>query len=255
MPRTTPTMSSPPIVGRPFLDVMALRSVLADPLAEPEHVEEPDVRRHQDDHQGEREEQALDQLDGHRPAPSGRAPASQAVDDAIETDPPGGLDQDDYVAVPEARRDGIEAPPRHRNADDRAGSIPCGDRPLGDPRGAIADHDQPVDRPAAASPTTRWPSSLASPSSSISPRPRHAGRAGRPADPAPRPRSAATRYRYRRRASRTETDELDTVGADQPPARPAGDLVAVTGPRRGRRPPPPARYGPTSRPSVGMVTG
>ena len=66
MPRTTTTMSSPPIVGRALLDEVALGSLLPDPLAEPDRLQQADVGRHQDHDQRERQQQALDQLDGHR---------------------------------------------------------------------------------------------------------------------------------------------------------------------------------------------
>ena len=71
MPMTTADDEQAAHRRRPLLDVVALRPLLADPLAEPERVQDADVRGHQDDHQGEREEQALDELDlgeiaGHR---------------------------------------------------------------------------------------------------------------------------------------------------------------------------------------------
>ena len=75
MPMTTADDEEAAHRRRAFLHVVALGAFLADPLAEAERVQDADVRRHQDDHQGEREEQALDELDlgeiaGHRAAPS-----------------------------------------------------------------------------------------------------------------------------------------------------------------------------------------
>ena len=49
---------------RALLDEVALGPLLADALAEPERLQQPDVRRHQDHDEREREQQALDQLDG-----------------------------------------------------------------------------------------------------------------------------------------------------------------------------------------------
>ena len=57
MPMTTDDDEQAAHRRRALLDVVALGALLADPLAEAERVEQPDVGRHQDDHQGEREEQ------------------------------------------------------------------------------------------------------------------------------------------------------------------------------------------------------
>ncbi len=51
--------------GRAFLDEVTLGTLLADALAEPDRLQEADVRRHQDHDQGECEQEALDQLHGH----------------------------------------------------------------------------------------------------------------------------------------------------------------------------------------------
>ena len=66
MPRTTSDDEQAAHRRRAFLDVVGLRALLADPLAEAERLEQPDVRRHEDDDQRERQQQALDELDGHR---------------------------------------------------------------------------------------------------------------------------------------------------------------------------------------------
>ena len=75
MPRTTATIEQAAHRRRALLDVVALRALLADLLAEAERMEQPDVRRHEDDDEREGEQQALDQLDGHR---GGAAPPSSA---------------------------------------------------------------------------------------------------------------------------------------------------------------------------------
>ena len=45
------------------LGLVALRALLADLLRETEVAQQPDVRRHEDDHEGECEQQTLDQLE------------------------------------------------------------------------------------------------------------------------------------------------------------------------------------------------
>ena len=90
---------------RAFLRVVALRALFADPLAEPDRAEQPDVRRHQDDDEGEREQQPLDQLDGHRArTPFGPRSAS---DERVEADPARRLDQD-HVPVAQPGPEDLE---------------------------------------------------------------------------------------------------------------------------------------------------
>ena len=79
MPRTTSDDEQAAHGRRAFLDVVALRALDPDALAEPEHAEQADVRVHEDDDDREREEQALDQLDGHVAGPSS---AAQGIDRA-----------------------------------------------------------------------------------------------------------------------------------------------------------------------------
>src|SRR5262245_65567970 len=81
-----------------------------------------------------------------RAAAEGADPVAvpQPIDDAIEPDAARCLEQDE-VAVAEPVRDDVEGRLRVRNADDpvRVQPGPCG--ALGDPGGALADHDEPVD--------------------------------------------------------------------------------------------------------------
>ena len=173
MPMTTAHDEEAAHRRRAFLHVVALRAVLADPLAEPERVQDADVRRHQDDHQGEREEQALDQLDlgelaRHRAAPVAEL-APEAVDDRIEPDPARRLDQDD-VAVAQPRRQGGE----RGVGVARRGGWPSRSRPAASAPSAI---------PAAPAPTTISQST-------------------RPRRPPHRPRDDPRRWRRRARASR-----------------------------------------------------
>ena len=130
---------------RAFLDVVALRSVLADPLRETQRVEQPDVGRHQDDHQGEREQQSLDQLDGHRAGTPAEV-ATQAVDHAVEADPARRLDQHD-VAVAQAGRQHVEGGFGVADANDAVRIHPGRDGALGDRRRIGPDHHEPVDGP------------------------------------------------------------------------------------------------------------
>ena len=69
---------------RPPLDHVALRAVLADLLAEADVAQQPDVRRHQDHDEGEREQQALDELEGHARDP---ATASESGPPSASTSP------------------------------------------------------------------------------------------------------------------------------------------------------------------------
>ena len=225
MPMTTADDEQAAHRRRPFLDVVALRPLLADPLAEPERVEQADVRRHQDDHRANA---------SSRPWISstviGRARvrvaelAPQGVDEAVEGDPARRLDQHD-VAVAQARHDGGRARVSVvGHADDpRSGRGRPRARPRRSPAAPSPTTTSRSTVPAAASPTSRWPSSLASPSSSISPR----TATRRPGSPASRSsaasdRAAARRCSCRRRRSPPPRRTSWTrCGADQPLARPA----------------------------------
>ena len=124
---------------------MALRSVGPDPLAEAERVQQPDIRRHEDDHQREGEQQALDQLDrAHR---TGRSDGRvlEAFDEPVEPDPARRLDEH-HVAVAEPRRDRLERRLGVADADDPGRGQPGGLGALGDARCAVTDDDEPVDR-------------------------------------------------------------------------------------------------------------
>jgi hypothetical protein len=66
MPMTTAMIRRPPIVGVPSFTTWLSGTLDADLLAEPDRLEQPDVGRHEDDHEGERQEEALDQLERHR---------------------------------------------------------------------------------------------------------------------------------------------------------------------------------------------
>ena len=154
MPMTTDDDEQAAHRRRAFLDVVALGAFLADPLAEPERVEEADIRRHQDDHQGEGEEDALDQLGVHRAGALAEV-VSEPVDQAVEPDPARRLDQDD-VAVAQPRQDGISSALRVRDAEDAGRVETRRQGPIGDPdwRPRPTTTSQST-VPAAASPTTR----------------------------------------------------------------------------------------------------
>ena len=147
-------ISRPPIVGVPHLTMWLCGPSSRICLPKPEEPQQPDVRRHEDHDQGEREQQALDELERSsaaaraRPAPPSaatqrrrrRSSSSTPRDALTRTTSPGRS----------ASREHVE---RGRGVGD-ASTIASG----GEARGAarrprsraapVADDDEPVDGPA-----------------------------------------------------------------------------------------------------------
>ena len=200
---TTRMIRIPPPVGHALLDLVAGRPLLADVLAEPEVAQQPDERRHEDDHDDEDEQEALDQLD--RPDPHGSRSSAQGGDEPVELDPAGGLDEDD-VARPRAAAGARRGRPR-ASLDLRgsgSGSSPASRAPSAIPAAPVPDDDQQVGDPAGGpARPRRWPvvALLARARASRRGR-RSAARAGRPARRAPRASRPARRCSCRRRSSR-----------------------------------------------------
>ena len=90
---------------RALLDEVALGPFLADPLAEPDRLQQPDVGRHQDHDQREGEQQALDELDGQ--SPPSRPARDRRPSTTVEPDAARGLDED-HVAVAQPRPERVE---------------------------------------------------------------------------------------------------------------------------------------------------
>ncbi len=99
-------MRRPPIVGRAFLDVVALRALVADPLAEPGGRRSRmygGIRITTSANASSRPWMSSTVIAQAAP-PRSRA---QRVDERVEADPPRRLDQDD-VAVAQARAKRVE---------------------------------------------------------------------------------------------------------------------------------------------------
>ena len=245
---------------RPFLDVVALRTVLADALAEPERVEQPDVRRHQDDHEGEGEEQALDQLDGHRAAAAARRARGRRRPSTSRSRP-----------IPRDALTRTTSPSRRRGGERVEGGLGVGDAgrsaagrgrprraPSAMPAAPRADDDQPVDACGRG---------LADRAVAVvaAPRPARASRRGprprRPGSPASRSSAATTEPRrgvvrvVDRRVTAAEPDELRPGAAPTSRPRARSRSRRATARRPGRRRRRPARCGPTAGRASGSLTG
>ena len=165
-------------------------------------MEQPDVGRHQDDHQGERQQQPLDQLDGHRARALAEV-AAEPVDHAIEADPARRLD------AGRRRRRGVaagnmsRAASASRTAEDASRIHPGRDgAPSAIAGRAGPDDDQPVDGPGGG--LADGPMAFVARFAELehlARAPRHGVRAARRAGPARRPPSAARRCSCRRRSS------------------------------------------------------
>ena len=106
MPMTTTTMRRPPIVGVPSFVVVALRSLLADPLAEPERVQERmygDMRMTISANARSSPWMSSTWANSSVIGQPAAELAPEAVDDGIERDAARCLDEDD-VAVAQAGR-------------------------------------------------------------------------------------------------------------------------------------------------------
>ena len=234
---------------------MALRPVGPDPLAEAERVQQPDVRRHEDDHQREREQQALDQLDrAHRTGRSdGRFP--EAVDEPVEPDPARRLDEDD-VAVAQPRRDRLERRLGVADADDPGRVQPGGLGALGDARRAVADDHQPVDRSCGglADGAMTVVGGLAELEHLAEDRAPPAGQPGEQVERGDdRPRRGVVRVVDDGDAA--EPDELHPVRRRPAGLEPGRDLVERQAGDAGRPRPPASALWTDSRPRAGMLTG
>ena len=220
---------------RAFLDVVGLRALLADALAEAERLEQPDVRRHEDDDEGEGQEQALDELDGHRSR--GLAELEpQGVDEPVEPDPARRLDQDG-VAVAQARAEARRARPRRRRRDGsgrRPG--PASSAPSAMPRGVRPDDDEQLDvRPRRPRRPPRGPPRGRRRARASRRARRRGGRAARPAGRARRPPTRARRCSCRRRPSRRAAGRR-SVAVRRAPAAGAGRRRSRRGRARRRAP-------------------
>src|SRR4029079_19367005 len=83
-----------------------LRAFETDVLAEAKCVEQPDVRRHQDHHEREGEQRALDELDGHRAAPPDTPPPRTARTPSTTRSSPTPRDALRRTTSPSRRRGG-----------------------------------------------------------------------------------------------------------------------------------------------------
>ena len=189
-------MSSPPIVGVPSLMKWLSGPSFRIRLPKPTDCSRRMYGGMRMTIEREGEQQALDQLDGaHRigAAAHGRF-AARRVDEPVEADPARRLDEDD-VAVAQPRRERARGPlSASRTRTIRAGAEAGRLGALGDARRAVADHDEPVDRPCGRlADRAMARRRAASPSSSISP----STATRRPGSPASRS-SAARPSRARR---------------------------------------------------------
>ena len=215
--------------------------------------------RHQDDDQGEGEQEALDELDlgevvRHRVAlrPRSRRRSSTSRSRPIPRDALTRTTSPSRSRATSASR----AASTSRDADDPRRVEAGGDRAIGDPAGSAPTTTSQSTVRAAASPTTRWPSSLASPSSSISPR-TATRRPGSPAEQVER-----RDHRARRgvvgvvdERHRPETHERHPMRRGPATGEPRGDLVERQAGERDRPPPPASALWTDSRPRVGIVIG
>ena len=171
--------------GRALLDLVALRAFDADPLAHAQPAQEPDVRRHQDDHHGERQQDRLDQLDAHRsPCPSAARSSSTSRNSSTP------LDAFTRTTSPSRSRtrSRSSAASRSRTSTMRDGSSPAARAPAAIPLAAAPTTTRRSHVAAAAVPTSRCPMTDPLPSSSIWPR----TATRRPGKPARRSSAAAT---------------------------------------------------------------
>ena len=227
-------------------------------MREPERLEQPDVRRHQDDHEGERQQQALDQLDGH----VGRAPRPSVVRARPSTTRSSPIPRDALTRTTSpSRRRGRQrvdgglgvADPEDRGR--RPARRPA--RPRRSPRRPA--RRRPASRRSGRRPRrpTRWPSSLRlAELEHLAEDGDRAGRAARPAGRAPRRPSAARRCSV----SSTIVTPPARTSCDAVRRRPAGgeavgDLVERAARRRGRPRRAASALWTDSRPRVGIVTG
>src|SRR5215210_5945855 len=240
---------------RPLLDEVRLRAFLANPLAHADEPEQPDVGRHQDHDEREGQEQALDELERHRPsvpaAPSSSARRSTRTSSAIPRD---ALTR--TTSPPRSRaRSASRASSRSATSMTRAPSSPALRAPS-----AIPEAPRPITTTtsatrAAASPTDRWPLSCASPSSSISPR-TAIRRPGRP----PRSSSAAATdpgdalYESSTTVTSPRRTSCPRCGADQPVAS-ASTTSSSVSPAASPTAAAASALWTDSRPSVGMIAG
>ena len=116
------------------LDHVALRALLADLLAEAGVSQEAHVGRHQDHDEGEREQQALDQLQRHGAGSGPPSAAHEAVDDPLELDATRRLDQHRVARTHDARRAAATAAAASATAMTEPAGMPAASAPSTIPR-------------------------------------------------------------------------------------------------------------------------
>ena len=143
-------------------------------LPNPSVPQEPDVRRHQDHDEREREQQPLDQLERSRRRLRAAERRDERVDERSSSMPRDALTSTDVARRGRSRRVDRAASRSRRLDDPRRGAEARRQRAIDDPGAAPpaapSTTTSDVEGLAAASPTSRWPASCASPSSRISPR-------------------------------------------------------------------------------------